>query len=242
MLTARKDENFERQSAEVPHPRVANALTGSEEAEHGSLNLAQDVIGMDEPSGPMDDLLAAAKAGDRVALDQLLSAQRPRAMAAALRVLHNPDDAEDAIQEAFLKIWRSLPSFEGRSSFSTWVHRIVTNASLDLMRKTVARAEMVERPEQRDEVAVAAFEPANPATPESELGDYEIEKLVRAAVERLPAAHRQAVVLREFEDCSYQEMAEIIQCPIGTVMSRLHHARGKLADDLRAPLGAALAA
>ena len=190
-----------------------------------------------EAREPLDDLITAAKTGDRAALDQLLASQRSRAMAAALRVLHNPEDAEDAVQDAFLKIWRALPSFEGRASFSTWVHRIVTNASLDLMRKSTARAETVERPELKDDVATTVFEPANQVTPESELGAHEIERLVRLAVAGLPAAHRQAVELREFEDCSYQEMAEIIQCPVGTVMSRLHHARGKLAEGLRAPLG-----
>jgi RNA polymerase sigma-70 factor (ECF subfamily) len=239
MLTSRKAEDFERERAEVPHPEVANALTAPEAGEHGPAYLAQCDI---EPNEPIDGLIAAAKAGDAAAFDQLLSSQRPRAMAAALRVLHNPDDAEDAVQEAFLKIWRSLPSFEGRSSFSTWIHRIVVNASLDLMRKCAARAEIVERPELNDEVAATAVEPAHEETPESALGDREIEKLVRVAVAALPAAHRQVMVLREFEDYSYQEMAEIIQCPVGTVMSRLHHARGRLADELRAPLANALAA
>jgi len=238
MLTSRKDGSFEREGAEVPHTRVANALTGSGSAEHGSRIQAQNVIAASDPSEPMDDLLTTAKAGDPSALEQLLARQRPRAMAAALRVLHNPDDAEDAVQDAFLKIWRSLDSFEGRSSFSTWVHRIVTNAALDLMRKSAARAETVERPNQKDEPAVTAIEAANDVTPESDLGDREIEKLVRLAVAELPAAHRQAIELREFEDCSYQEMAEIISCPIGTVMSRLHHARSRLADELRAPLAA----
>jgi RNA polymerase sigma-70 factor (ECF subfamily) len=110
------------------------------------------------------------------------------------------------------------------------------------MRKSTARAETVERAEQPDDVAVTAVEPTIHQTPESELGDREIEALVRLAVAALPTAHRQAVVLREFEDCSYQEMAEIIECPVGTVMSRLHHARNKLASDLRAPLASALAA
>lgn len=190
----------------------------------------------------MDALVEAARAGDRAAFDRLLAALRPRAMAAALRVLHNPDDAEDAVQEAFLKIWRCLPSFEGRSSLSTWVHRIVTNASLDLMRRSAARAETVERPELRTDQTAATGETASDVTPESELANHEIEKLVRLAVAGLPNAHRQVVVLREFEDYSYQEMAEIIACPIGTVMSRLHHARGKLAQDLRAPIEEALAA
>lgn len=238
MLTARNFGIFESQSAELPHPRVANALTGPETA--GDAELATREVS--EPTDELDQLVAAARTGDRGALERLLATQRPRAMAAALRVLHNPDDAEDAVQEAFLKIWRSLPAFEGRSSFSTWVHRIVTNASLDIMRKAAARSETVERPAQKEDTAVTVLEPAYEATPESELADREVELLVRLAVAALPSAHRQAVELREFEDCSYQEMAETIHCPIGTVMSRLHHARARLAENLRAPLGQALAA
>jgi RNA polymerase sigma-70 factor (ECF subfamily) len=239
MLTARKAGDFERENAEAPHTQVANALTGPEAAQDRLAIFARDVI---EVEGPLQRLISAAKAGDAGAFDELLSAQRPRAMAAAMRVLKNPDDADDAVQDAFMKIWRCLPTFEGRSSFSTWVHRIVVNASLDLMRKGAARAELVERPEQKDDVATTAVEATAEQTPESELADREIERMIRLAVAALPAAHRQVVVLREFEDCSYQEMAEIIQCPVGTVMSRLHHARGRLADELRSPLSESLAA
>jgi RNA polymerase sigma-70 factor (ECF subfamily) len=242
MLTTRKYGNFERESAEVPHPRVANAPTGPRDGEDRLAADAHDVMGSDEALDPRQALIDAAKAGDAAALEQLLAGERARAMAAALRVLHNPDDAEDAVQDAFMKIWRALPTFEGRSSFSTWVHRIVTNASLDVMRKSTARAEFVEHPELMDVAAAGAWEPANDATPESDLASREIERLVRLAVADLPDVHRQAVELREFEDCSYQEMAEIIHCPIGTVMSRLHHARGKLAEELRTPLFASLAA
>ncbi|MBN2575445.1 MAG: sigma-70 family RNA polymerase sigma factor [Deltaproteobacteria bacterium] len=239
MLTARKARTRRRERAEAPHPRGANAPTGSQATKDGPAPQTQDVI---DANGPVDRLVAAAQKGDAAAIEALLARHRPRAIAAALRVLHNLEDAEEAVQEAFLKIWRSLPSFEGRSSFSTWVHRIVTNASLDLMRRCAARPDFVERPEQKEAMAPTAIEPANDETPESQLGDREIEKLVRLAVAALPANHRQVVVLREFEDCSYQEMADIIRCPVGTVMSRLHHARGKLADDLRAPLREALAA
>jgi RNA polymerase sigma-70 factor, ECF subfamily len=236
MLTARNFESFESQSAELPHSWVANALTVPEAQPDDARRETHQV------SERVDALVAAAQAGDRAALDRLLANQRPRAMAAALRVLHNPDDAEDAVQEAFLKIWRSLASFAGRSSFSTWVHRIVTNASLDILRKSAARPEIVERPAQNERGAVTVLEPTFEATPESELTHREVERLVRLAVAALPAAHRQAVELRELEDCSYQEIAETIPCPIGTVMSRLYHARARLADNLRVPLGRALAA
>jgi RNA polymerase sigma-70 factor (ECF subfamily) len=234
MLTAGKVGTFERGRAEVPHQAGAIALTEPREEADGSLFLAHHDMEADEPTNRVDALVTRAKAGDGAAFDELLGSLRPRAMAAALRVLHNPDDAEDAVQETFLKIWRALPTFEGRSSFPTWLHRIVTNTSLDLLRKTAARPETVERVERQDDLPVAAVEPACIETPESALRSREIERMVRLAVAGLPPAQRQTVVLREFEDCSYQEIAEITECPIGTVMSRLHHARNKLADDLRA--------
>ena len=233
MQTAGEIGTFKRQRAEVPHQAVAFTLIDSETPERVESNASPCAT---PAEARVDDLVERAKAGDSAALDDLLVAMRPRALAAALKVLHNRDDAEDAVQDAFLKVWRCLAAFEGRSSFSTWIHRIVTNSSLDLLRKNSSRSETVERTDSQ-EVAATDAEPSNEQTPESELCGYEIQMLVRAAVATLPAPHRQAVELREFEDCSYQEMAEIIQCPVGTVMSRLHHARHKLADELRAPLG-----
>lgn len=228
MVTARKVWESEPECAEVPHATVANALTGLETEGLGRDRIAQGEI---EHTAPLCDLIAAAKAGDEEAFDRLLAGQRRRAFAAALRILSDPDDAEDAVQDAFLKLWGSLPSFEGRSSFSTWVHRIVVNASLDLMRRHAARPEFVERSEP---AAAARVEPVCDTTPESELADREIERWVRVAAAALPLVQRQVLELREFEDRSYQEMADIIRCPVGTVMSRLHHARGRLAEILRA--------
>jgi RNA polymerase sigma-70 factor (ECF subfamily) len=241
MQTAGEIGTFQRQSAEVPHQAVAFTLTDSETQEPAAsegprcvTSAKAEVASVD--SQDLDSLVEKAQAGDRAAFDELLVAIRPRALAAALKVLHNRDDAEDAVQDAFLKVWRCLAAFEGRSSFSTWIHRIVTNSSLDLLRRNASRSETVERVDGQD-IAVTDGEPSHEQTPESELCGYEIQLLVRTAVAALPAAHRQAVELREFEDCSYQEMAEIIQCPVGTVMSRLHHARQKLACELRDPLG-----
>jgi RNA polymerase sigma-70 factor (ECF subfamily) len=237
MQTAGEIGTFQRQSAEAPHRAVAFTLTDSEIQEHSASNEAPCATPAEVH---LNALVDRAKAGDRAALDELLISARPRALAAALKVLHNRDDAEDAVQDAFLKIWRCLAAFEGRSSFSTWIHRIVTNASLDLMRKNSSRSETVERTDGQHTAingATTDGEPSSQQTPESDLCGYEIQMLVRTAVATLPAAHRQAVELREFDDCSYQEMAEIIKCPVGTVMSRLHHARHKLAEELRAPMG-----
>jgi RNA polymerase sigma factor, sigma-70 family len=233
MQTAGEIGTFQRERAEVPHQAGAIRLTDSGTPGHIESERAPCAT---PAEARVDELVDRAKTGDRAALDELLVAMRPRALAAALKVLHNRDDAEDAVQDAFLKVWRCLAAFEGRSSFSTWIHRIVTNASLDLLRRNASRFETAERTDSQD-VALTDLEPSNEQTPETELSGFEIQMLVRTAVAALPAAHRQAVELREFDDCSYQEMAEIIQCPVGTVMSRLHHARHRLASELRAPLG-----
>ncbi len=241
MQTTGEIGTFQRQRAEAPHQAVAFTLTDSETPGYTASQKAHRVAPTEECLGEanrMDTLVARAQAGDGAAMNALLSAMRPRALAAALKVLRHRDDAEDAVQDAFLKVWRCLATFEGRSSFSTWIHRIVTNSSLDVLRRNVGRSETVDRVEvEGQDVPLSDREPSHEQTPESQLCGYEIQLLVRAAVAMLPAAHRQAVELREFDDCSYQEMAEIIQCPVGTVMSRLHHARQKLASELRDPLG-----
>jgi RNA polymerase sigma-70 factor (ECF subfamily) len=178
-----------------------------------------------------DELLTKAQAGDHAAFAQLVADVRPRALAVALKVLRNPDDAEDAVQDAMLKVWRYLGRFEGRASFSTWIHRIVMNASLDLLRRHSCRPEAhLETDESSDR---RPTEPAHEQTPEHALGEAETGALVRVALGSLTPTHRQALTLREFEDRSYEEIAQSERCPIGTVMSRLHHARRKLADELR---------
>jgi RNA polymerase sigma-70 factor (ECF subfamily) len=178
-------------------------------------------------------LAEQAQSGDAEALRPLLEQIRPRALAIALKVLRNRDDAEDAVQDAMLKVWRNLHRFEGRASFTTWIHRIVMNASLDILRRHSGRPDAMTS-EERDGDCQPQFEPAHDMTPERSLGIAEMQLLVRTAVARLAPVHQQAVALREFEDCSYEEIAEAVACPIGTVMSRLHHARHRIAEDLRA--------
>jgi RNA polymerase sigma-70 factor (ECF subfamily) len=178
-----------------------------------------------------DALLKKAQAGDHQAFAALVADARPRALAVALKVLRNPDDAEDAVQDAFLKVWRYLGRFEGRASFSTWIHRIVMNASLDLVRRQSCRPEA--HTESEEATDRKAAEPAHEETPEHALAEAQTSAIVRTALASLSPPHRQALTLREFEDRSYEEIAVASKVPIGTVMSRLHHARRKLADSLR---------
>lgn len=182
----------------------------------------------------LDEVVARARAGERQAADRLLEEARPRAMAVAMKVLRNPNDAEDAVQDALLKMWRSMDRFEGRAGFFTWLHRIVLNASLDILRRERVRAtEPREEQDDRSEDRSAGRDPVDHETPERQLAVAETGRIVRGALQVLSPVHRTAITLREFEERSYDEIAVAVRCPVGTVMSRLHHARRKLADHLR---------
>jgi RNA polymerase sigma-70 factor, ECF subfamily len=201
-------------------------------AASSAAEIAPDPTPRGRSTDEFDALLARAQAGDHKAFGALIADARPRALAVALKVLRNPDDAEDAVQEAFVKVWRYLDRFERRSSFSTWIHRIVMNASLDFLRRQGCRPEA--HSESQEVADRNSPEPVDDETPEHNLAQAQTGALVRAALSSLAPHHRQALTLREFEDRSYEEIAQASQCPIGTVMSRLHHARRKLADELRA--------
>jgi RNA polymerase sigma-70 factor, ECF subfamily len=196
--------------------------------------MAQETDAVEDQPARRDQtsLLAdQVKAGDREALRPLLEQVRPRALAIALKVLRNREDAEDAVQEALVKAWRNIDRFEGRASFTTWIHRIVMNTSLDILRRNTSRPDMMATAEREDEEQ-PKLEPSHEITPEHTVALGEMQLMVRAAVARLAPVHQQAITLREFEEFSYEEIADSASCPVGTVMSRLHHARHRLAEDL----------
>jgi RNA polymerase sigma-70 factor (ECF subfamily) len=183
------------------------------------------------PLRDLDELIAAACGGDRAALNRLLAHARPRLVAVALRIVRDRDDAEDVVQEALLKVCRSLTRFEGRSAFSTWLHRIVVNAALDRLRRHQARRERFAEDDDRELASVSA-DLIDEQTPERVVSRNETGAAVRGALERLSPSHREVLVLREFDGESYRDLARLVRCPVGTVMSRLHHARHRLADEL----------
>ena len=175
-----------------------------------------------------DELVAGAQAGDRNALDQLLRRHYDRVYAVCRRVTGGTRDADDACQEALIKITRSLPRFDGRSSFGTWAYRIATNASLDELRKRKRRPglhavtdEDGEVPEAVDPMAARRVEAVDDRLAIDEaLGD-------------LGDDFKAAVVLRDVADLDYSEIADILEVPIGTVKSRIARGRATLADRLR---------
>ncbi|MBW2507721.1 MAG: sigma-70 family RNA polymerase sigma factor [Deltaproteobacteria bacterium] len=193
----------------------------SEEAREGS------------PTKGDHDLVRRVQGGDSAAFRMLFDKYHRRAFAVAMGVVKNEDDALDAVQEAFVKVHKNIHKFEGSSSFYTWLYRIVMNVSIDHVRRTSRRRNLDfdERAlHEQSEVAgdgalVPSMTDANPgkAALRRELGGA-----IGAALQELPDHHRAVIVLREIEGMSYEEMAETLEVPKGTIMSRLFHARKKM--------------
>ena len=181
------------------------------------------------------DVVQRARAGDHAAFRVLVERYQGRAYRLALRVLRDEDQAQDVVQDAFLKVYGSLDRFEGRSGFYTWLYRIVMNVCLDRKRRDRSDREV----EWDEETAggsladPAGVDPARPG-PEAEAPNTELRTLVARAIEALPEDARRAIQLREIDGLSYKEIAEALGIPKGTVMSRLYYARRRLQEALRA--------
>ncbi len=177
-------------------------------------------------------LIAQAQAGSMGAFRQLVERHQRRAFSVALALVRDDNDAREIVQEAFLRAFRNLPTFQGSSSFFTWLYRIITNLSIDLMRKPGRQTA------DFDETRLAAGDGAEADYPM--LGRYdgadpadvvrrtEIAARLQSALDALPSYHRAVVVMREIEGLSYEDMARAMGVSKGTIMSRLFHARQKL--------------
>lgn len=172
-----------------------------------------------------DELIERARNGDSTALDDLLRRHHTRLHAVCLRILGRRADADDATQNALIAIVRGLPTFDGRSAFSTWAYRIATNAALDELRRRRRRPQPRLDP---TEATGRSLEPDRRA--ERALLAFENRELVERALAELPEDFRVAVVLRDVADLDYESIATILDVPIGTVRSRIARGRALLAD------------
>lgn len=175
-----------------------------------------------------------AKEGDRDAFRGLYELYHQRLFGTALTVLKNREDALDIVQEAFVKAYRNLPRFEGTSGFYTWIYRITMNAAIDHLRKK-NRAPSAEFEEGRGDHEGAIAEPGPSLGVNAFEGAHrrELREAIKRALDQLPEHHRMAVILRDLEGYSYEEIAETLEIPRGTVMSRLFHARRSMQVALR---------
>jgi RNA polymerase sigma-70 factor (ECF subfamily) len=179
------------------------------------------------PPIPTDDqLLTRLAHGDRKSLDELFRRYRLLAYRVAYRLLGNEADALDAVQEGFIKALTHLSGFQGRSTFKTWLLRVVSNAALDLGRQR-GRREVV----SLDAARPREYEQGDPLTEDNASAGLERADLRRAldrALALLPEAQRRTFILHADAELSYREVAEVLGISIGTVMSRLYYARQKL--------------
>ena len=167
------------------------------------------------------ELIAAAAAGNMGAFSQLVREHRSRVLRTAYGILGSAQEAEDVAQDVFVKVWNSLPQYHGREgAFAGWLYRISVNAAIDVLRQQHHEVslddERVESHEAPEEAVLQSFSRAQ----------------VREAVAALPPNARSVLILREYEQLSYREIAEALQVPIGTVMSRLNYARQSLKKKL----------
>jgi RNA polymerase sigma-70 factor (ECF subfamily) len=185
------------------------------------------VITAPAPVAVSDDLLLARfVAGDRAALEELFQRYRSLAYRVAHRLLGNEADALDAVQEGFIKALVHLQGFQHRSTFKTWLLRVVSNASLDLGRQRGRReAQSLESLGHGEQDRP---EPLTLEDPALGLHRHDLRQAIDQALSQLPEAQRQTFVLHAEAELSYREVAEILGISIGTVMSRLYYARQKL--------------
>ena len=181
--------------------------------------------------GPDDlELVARSQAGDTMAFNELVTRYRTRTFAMIYNMVRNEQDAWDLAQDGFVKAWKNIGRFRGQSSFYTWLYRIVMNVTIDSLR----RKRIESGTEFDDQIGLRNIAPGATTAPKSEMqpaekiSDREIRQRIDEAISRLSSEHRAAIVMREIDGLEYSEIAEQMECSIGTVMSRLFYARKKL--------------
>ncbi len=179
-----------------------------------------------QPVSTDEQLLAAYANGERTALEELFQRHRSTAYRVAYRHLGQEADALDAVQEGFVKALRHLDGFRGHSSFKTWLMRVMVNTAIDLRRRRSRRRALA-----LDAAWLRNHEQEQPTVPSQAaqgLEEAELRRLLEEALAELPDVHRQTFILHVDGELAYREIAAILDIPIGTVMSRLYHARRKL--------------
>ncbi len=246
MLQTRKIEELSRSSFVEPAPQAYT--TGYKKADYTKSEIGSDTSMADKPNEPPKEV-ASGSAGNRE-LDQLLveRAQQGDKKAFGLlvekyhrklgrllgRMIRDQAEVEDVVQESFIKAYRALPNFRGDSAFYTWLYRIGINTAKNYLVSMGRRPQVMQEVEIED---VENFEDGGEMrtmdTPETALMTKQIAQTVNDTVASLPEELRTAITLREIEGLSYEEIATLMQCPIGTVRSRIFRARETISEKLR---------
>ena len=170
-------------------------------------------------------LVQRVQRGDKRAFDLLVLKYQHRVLALVSRLVKDPSEVQDVAQESFIKAYRALPNFRGDSAFYTWLYRIAINTAKNYLVARQRRPVGVELALDDDESFEAQFALKEIENPENRLHGEELRQVVDVAIKQLPEDLRTAVTLREFDGLSYEEIAEVMSCPVGTVRSRIFRAR-----------------
>ncbi len=175
-----------------------------------------------------DEIISRCQQGDQEALKEIFDKYHKKVYRIAYGVVRQREEALDVVQEVFIKLFRSIKNFKGRSHFYTYLYRMVMNTAIDHKRKA-GKQFMSSLDEE------GSFEPSEEVEkgPERILLQKELEERVRLAMDKLPDEQKAALIFRDVEGLSYQEMAEAMGCSIGTVMSRLHYGRKRMQESLK---------
>jgi RNA polymerase sigma-70 factor, ECF subfamily len=182
------------------------------------------------------DLVRRCQAGDTEAFGELVTRYRTRVFSMIYNMVHSEQDAWDLAQDSFVKAWKSIRRFRGRSSFYTWIYRIVMNVTIDWLRKKQVKGGGAEFD---DAIQLKEVDPASKTVPKTDALPYEtmerseIRARIDRAIAQLSPEQRAVILMKEIEEMQYHEIAEALGCSIGTVMSRLFYARKKLQNLLR---------
>ena len=178
-------------------------------------------------------LVERAQAGDQQAFEKLVSKYQRKLNRLLSRLIRDHGDVEDVVQEAFIKAYRALPKFRGDSAFYTWLYRIAVNTARNSIASRQRRPLDYEADLSENEQTVVESRMRHTDTPEANVLSEEIRRTVNRAIEDLPEDLRTAIILREVEGLSYEEIAAAMDCPVGTVRSRIFRAREAIDRNLK---------
>lgn len=173
-----------------------------------------------------DQWIAGAKAGDQGAFGQLVEQYQQKVYALCLRRCGNPDDAQEAAQEAFLSAWQGLTFFKGDSSFSTWLYRLTTNACTDLLRREGRHSRNAGASFDNPETTLQI--PDSAPSPQAQVEQSDLRQAINQGLDSLSPQHRDVLILRTMHQRSYDEIAHILDLDVGTVKSRINRGRIQL--------------
>ena len=179
------------------------------------------------------ELLKKCQSGDREAFNILVETYQRQVINLAYGMLSNSEDATDAAQEVFIKVYRNIDNFEGKSSLATWIYRITSNVCKDFLRKrtrTLQAVSIYEGSEDDDDRPME-IKDSSP-TPQEHIEMTETQREVRKALDELPEEYKSVIVMYDLEGLSYDEISNVLQCPVGTIKSRLNRARKALKKNL----------